>query len=408
MSRKRLSVYAFLIALFFISVSMQTPVLASEENIISVNLFTEKCYGTVSGQGKGSVFTSLPDTDPPLTISGSWKNGAFDGECTITYEDGTVQYVIYKKQRISGEVITEYPGGSRCVYSCVSGKPVGVIQYYNNNGDLTGKDWFHNSVPVQTLVENAIEGTYEDIVASPAEYVDIPVRLSGTVTSVFDSNNKCYLILADSQGNSYLLHYRNAEIKSNYASISVMENLSVGDSVTIYGLFENIRTLSNADKIYNSCYGYQTDFSELSSSLFDSSKLSDMRELFPNNHAVLNTPLPVLNAIFCETADTIDDPLHIPDTYENICRYPIYFIDQETDLTGTVLFDTFMRAKKTILRVVECSPGEYYIISEKSSVFSTMIGETVSVHGIRKGNKKLPYLASRELGYAVFPSIEAQ
>ena len=76
----------------------------------------------------------------------------------------------------------------------------------------------------------------------------------------------------------------------------------------------------------------------------------------------LKKPIPVFNAYYWQTNETNIDPLHLTFSYEEICKYPYYYKDEDLSVTGKVIYEelnssgnraTLLIQKGTLLKYTE-------------------------------------------------------
>ncbi len=224
---------------------------AENTDIISVNVLNHIYYGTLTTDNEEqSTFTTLPTSDVHFSITGKWAASvdAFTRKCLITYEDGTTQSVTYKKGLIRKDVTTTYPDGTYQTFTTEGGKPCKKIRTYSPNDELLSLDWFHQCTPVTQLTVNAVSSNYEELFSNPYDYTDLPVKVSGTVTAIYESSTNEYLKIKDEQNHLYLFSFPNVNI-STFISSNI-ENVSVGDSIEIYGFFDSINDYEDEAVIF--------------------------------------------------------------------------------------------------------------------------------------------------------------
>lgn len=128
--------YTFFHYLFFSYFLSALPISATEkEDTVSVNVFNNMYYGTLEKNNDGeSVFSLFSDqSDSTFTITGNWSEAlnSFDGTCIISYQDGTIQEVTFKKGIIKKEVKTTFPDGTYQIFETKNGKPCKKIFTYS-------------------------------------------------------------------------------------------------------------------------------------------------------------------------------------------------------------------------------------------------------------------------------------
>ena len=382
----------------------------SNEDIVSVNVLNHIYYGTLEKNGDKSTFTTLPSTGTNFSITGKWSNNkeAFYGECTISYEDGTIQSVTYKKGLIREKVTTTYPDGSYQTFSTSKGKPCKKIRTYSPDDKLITLDWFHQCTPVSNLLINAVCPDYDEILSAPYDYVELPLKISGTVINIYENASNEYLKIKDNSDNLYLFKYANTSIPQ--FSSSNIENVSINDSIEIYGFLDTINNKNNQLSFFEHSLGW-----EINSKLFleeliaDDDFFSSVQEYSKITDSELEREFPILNAFYWKTDKTNIDPLHLTNDYELICKYPYYYKNKKLSVTGKIVYENTNSASgKITLLIQKENSSEIYGATYETTDYTSLLGETVSCSGSSDGNCKIPYYKSntKVMGYALYPNIK--
>lgn len=70
---------------------------ADTDELVTVSVYSKQYYGTLNMQNDSTaVFTNVNNDSDLISIEGAWKDEAFDGDCTITYSDDSIQNVKFK------------------------------------------------------------------------------------------------------------------------------------------------------------------------------------------------------------------------------------------------------------------------------------------------------------------------
>ena len=212
--------YFFSLSILFLFLSA-LPISATEkEDTVSVNVFNNMYYGTLEKNNDGeSVFSLFSDqSDSTFTITGNWSEAlnSFDGTCIISYQDGTIQEVTFKKGIIKKEVKTTFPDGTYQIFETKNGKPCKKIFTYSKNGTLLDLDWFDHCRSVKELNASAVSLDYETFINTPYNYSDIPVKLSGTVVELYEIPTHGYIKIRDTDNHLFLFNYPNTSIQSAF------------------------------------------------------------------------------------------------------------------------------------------------------------------------------------------------
>ena len=371
--------YFFSLSILFLFLSA-LPISATEkEDTVSVNVFNNMYYGTLEKNNDGeSVFSLFSDqSDSTFTITGNWSEAlnSFDGTCIISYQDGTIQEVTFKKGIIKKEVKTTFPDGTYQIFETKNGKPCKKIFTYSKNGTLLDLDWFDHCRSVKELNASAVSLDYETFINTPYNYSDIPVKLSGTVVELYEIPTHGYIKIRDTDNHLFLFNYPNTSIQSAFSTN--IENVSVGDTIDIYGMLVSI----------NASIKYCSTIDD-----------NDLKK-----------PIPVFNAYYWQTNETNIDPLHLTFSYEEICKYPYYYKDEDLSVTGKVIYEELNSSgNRATLLIQKGNSSEIYGTTYKAEDYSSLLGKTVSCSGSSDGNRKIAYynMDTQTMGYALFPNIK--
>lgn len=386
---------------------------AENDKIVTVNVFNNIYYGTLEEKDENtSVFSAYADqSDSTFTITGKWSDtlNAFDGACNISYQDGTTQAVTYKDGAISKQVVTTFPDGSYQTFSAKAGKPYKKIFTYSEDGSLLDLDWFYQCRSVKGLNQSAISLDYQELIRTPYDYNDVPIKVSGTVVALYEIPTHGYIKIKDENNHMYLFNYPNASIQS-FTTTNV-ENVSIGDSIEIYGFFDSINDYKNNPlSLYEHTLGYEMSFDAFQETLADSDFLAYIRSFNQIDDADLKRKIPVFAAYYWTTDKTDIDPLHLTFDYEDICKYPYYYKNEKISLTGKVVYEDISASENhAVLLIQKENSSEIYGVHYNSKNYMSLLNKTVSCSGSGDGNCKIPYYNSEStiMGYALFPNIKA-
>lgn len=384
---------------------------AGADALETVSVFHSLYYGTLT-QAEGSadaVFTSLPTAEgESLQITGTWKDHAFKGNCTVTFSDGHTAEVKYKQGSISGPVSVTNPDGSSQTFACTQNAPYKHLRSYDEDGTLTGTDWFYLGTPQSVWREDALSPTYRELTETPYEYVEAPVRISGTVRAIYETPRYSYLKITDSHGNLYLC--KNINLRMDKYAPARIKNLSVGDQVTILGRYLGLADLTEHPiSLFEHALGYEMDFEEFSPSIVDGEFFNTYRPYgLLKDEELEAAPIPELAIISGETDKETVSYDRLTNTYREICEYPFYYMDQEMDLSGTVVYESFAAdVGQAVLLIRQEGSGDLYAVTWKTEQYTSLMDQKVSCSGYLNGNNKIAYLSpkTRALGYALYPNI---
>lgn len=408
--------FSFTLATFILCFSITH---ASEEDYVSVNVYNNIFYGTLSPDNSSDdenimSFSTLESCETPFTISGIWKKDAFSGDCTITYDNGVIQNVTYKKGLISGEVTSMNPDGTYQVYSCKSGNSYGALRIFSQNNDLIDIDYFYLNNPTQDWVSASVSVDYNTLFSNPYDYVDLPITISGIVSAIYETIEHTYLKVCDSAGNPYIFKYRNPS-PSKFAQTTI-GNLSVGDAVTITGIFSGVHNgAKDPLTLYAHSSPIQTSYSDIKRYIADNDLLDTIKSKRSVPDSDLDKPFLEFNAITCQKDNEAFSPIQLNGTYEEMYTFPYLYQNTDITLTGTVvdeLYDYDDEMQRIFLQSQESS--DIYVISYEMSEVSaeeapSLIGTTLTCSGILDGDYKFAYYDSdaKYITYISYPNLLA-
>lgn len=184
----------------------------TSDHIVKINAFNKIYYGTISPDKNSgnSTFTALENSDGLSSIYGKWKKNSFSGNCDISYNNGHILSVEYNKKGLVSNTVTDYDSsGNFQTYSCSNGKPYGKITCYNSDSVETATDWFYLCTPLSEWKKQAQYVSYTDLINNPYEYIDLPVKITGTVEDIYETSKQAYLKILDTDNNTYLFKCNN-------------------------------------------------------------------------------------------------------------------------------------------------------------------------------------------------------
>lgn len=114
------------------------------------------------------------------------------------------------------------------------------------------------------------------LINTPYNYSDIPVKLSGTVVELYEIPTHGYIKIRDTDNHLFLFNYPNTYIQSAFSTN--IENVSVGDTIDIYGTLDSINDYTqNQLSLYEHSLGYQMDFDTFENLITDSDFLASIK-----------------------------------------------------------------------------------------------------------------------------------
>ena len=411
----------------------------------SFTLFHTTYPGNYEGQtsgnlpnGKGTFFSS-EDFSPSFTVTGTWKNGLLSSKASILYSDGSSLSAKFVDNSIEGTVTFTNADKTYQKYKCSSGEPYDLITTYSENGDILSYDWFYQSIPISTLKETAIAANYSELLYKPVSFYGEPLRVSGTIQKIYDTPSKSYCILTDKENHSYILAYKNT-MPAKFSQARTM-NFLPGDQITAYGYIttsfkipENslaishlaIENIPSAGSLWNSPTDFLSngktfvsndadDSDNLEKSSSDSSDNSNekQKDLEKEQQSVIiETSCPYLTLITAE----LDNP-HLefdrsnPSyTYEDINRFPYFYSGLKHTFTGKIVkLITNYEKDRVEMLISENNMENIYYCTYYYSTKDThpVVGDSVTVTGILKGNYKASLTVSGNNTYILYPRLRA-
>ena len=384
---------------------------SKNEQFVNVNVFNKVYYGTVTtnADSEDAVFTPVSKSTDFLQIEGTWKKYSFSGDCTISYKDGHELYVDYKKGLISGETTSENADGSFLKYTCSDGKPVKKINSYSSASKLINVDWFYLCTPISEWKKNAEHVSYNNLVEDPYNYVDHPVEIQGEVQEVYESKKYAYIKIKDVAGNPYL--FRAVTLKTDKYATPCLPNLSVGDSVTICGVYNGLSEISDSSTVlYHRSLGYKKSFDSFKDWIISEESMKEYSDLvsLPDEESLDN--IPEFTTIYgdIENDDNVADPMHLTKDYSELCKYPLYYVDTKVSITGKIVYENADTDSNSLVMLIsEEGTGHIYALSMKMKDYVSYLNKKITCSGTFNGNNKIPYCNPNSLsvGYALFPNI---
>lgn len=399
---------------------------------VHVDVFGSVYYGTLAAakDGKSSVFTAVPESDSQFTITGKWdtNTSAFTQDCTIAYSDGSTQSIEYnKKGLIQGDIRTDFPDGSYQTFSAASGKPYKALRTFSSSDELTAIDWYYKCTLMSTWKSDAGTVDYDTLMETPYEYIDLPFTVKGTVDAIYeDSNNHTDIKIKDDDGNIYLFYYQSEDV-NNFASANI-PSLSEGDRLSITGIFSNIQnpedsTLHLYEHMSGSDYNLDSlkkdiqnnDFIEAMDKLSkkdteNDETLSALLKMSEVNDSDLEKIFPIFNSVTADVIGNDCDPMNLQNTYQEICDNPLYYIDTDISLDGTVVCENFdADSSKLTLLINEKGTSNVYAVTYKAENFNSILNKELHITGKLSNTHRVPYYndETKSLGYVIYPLISA-
>lgn len=384
---------------------------SKNEKFVNINVFNKVYYGTVTTDAdtKKAIFTPAGKSADFLQIEGNWKEDSFIGDCTVSYKTGTKMDVQYKDGLISGKIKENNNDGSFLKYSSASGKPCKKITSYSVDSKAASVDWFYLCTPISEWKENAQSISYKELTEHPYDHIDHPIQIEGEVQEIYESTKYGYFKIKDDAGNSYL--FRAMTLKTDKFATPCIPNLSVGDRVKIYGVYNGLSEISDSSTIlYHRLLGYKKSFDSFQDWIISEESMKQYSDLVSVTDVEALDSLPEFTTICgeIESDDNAADPMHLTKDYSEICKYPLYYVDKKVSITGKVVYENADADSGNLLLLVsEEGTGHIYALSIKAKDYVSYLDKKITCSGTFNGNNKIPYCNPNSLavGYALFPNV---
>lgn len=384
---------------------------SKNEQFVNVNVFNKVYYGTVTKNADAgeAIFTPVGKSADFLQIEGRWDDDAFSGDCVISYKDGESAEVQYKDGLISGKIKETDPDGIFLKYSAIAGKPYKKITSYSADSKAASVDWFYLCTPISEWKANARSIPYKELTENPYDHVDHPIEVEGEVQEIYESTKYAYFKIKDDAGNPYL--FRAVTLKTDKFATPCIPNLSVGDRIKIYGVYNGLSEISDSSTIlYHRLLGYKKSFDSFKDWIISEDAMKQYSDLVSVTDVEALDSLPEFTTICgeIEDDDTTADPMHLTKDYREICKYPLYYANSKVSVTGKVVYENVdAESNNLVMLLSEEGTGHIYSLSMKMKDYVSYLDKKITCSGTFNGNNKIPYCNPNSLsvGYALFPNI---
>lgn len=359
---RRTAVIGGLFLLLSCCVYVQGKESKSVENMNCTVLLNEKEFsGIYSGEvkngtpeGEGTFQTDERYEDGFLA-EGKFKDGKLSGKTKFTFSDGHVEIGKVKDEQYHGVFQIIETDGSYQKVRYDSGIREGRVVFCDASDTVTHVDWYYDNSLLSDLIDEAKEYTAKAYYADPYWYVGLPVKVTGTVEKVVQTEETCIIKLSDQSGALCLVTYPNGQY--DRALPTIVPAVKVGEKVSVYGIFQGI---SENEIRKDSDYGYS---------------------------------FPEVSAFYAETEESTINVFEQPKqpySYEEICTNPYAYAELELEIEGTVEnvaadYEEMYVACKVVTEEKEV----YFVrmdIEELDEDDFPVRGETVKVKGTIAGN----------------------
>ncbi len=399
------------IIVLFLTITLLTQcVFSSEAAPVSVHVYNDLYWGTLSKEGSKTVFTSLSSESSHFTITGTWKNDAFKGKCTISYSDGSTANVTYKNGTITGEVSVTQSDGAQCSYSCNAGNPYGMIEYYSPEGQLVDLDWYYLCTPLHEWERNAQPVDFDTLMSSKHDYWGIPLQIKGRVTALYETSAESMLKVQDDDGHVYLLKYP-ALTTTRYEQPEVT-NVTVNERISATCLLFAIHYEDSAPLVmYQHASGHLLTDAKRKAYFSTLDEIVYYMSLGSVEDPDLEETYPVMTTLRLKKEDDTISPLNLNYTYSEICEYPLFYKGKKQTITGKVIRELTAEQDTTRSFIIqEQDTSNYYLtwLAPKKMPKTKYVGKVISFKGTFQGNAKIPYFdkTTDVPGYLIYPRIK--
>lgn len=333
---------------------------AKETTTGTVNSSIKLFGNSYSGTYEGKLSNGVPDGKGTLKvesktiseIQGEWKSGSLEGNCVITYNDGSVESGVMEENRFDGDVTKTLKDGTYSITRYYSGTANGAVEYYDSKGNLIDYDWLYQQVPVKTLCAQVQDIDYARLVYFPNTYIGKMIQVTGTVESVYEAERNVYLTVKDANGKVYICKNKNMKVTSGKQAR--MQNVAVGDNVKIYGYF-----------LKAALYKY-----------FNQDKAVKFNQY--------TGTLPHIEVVYgYDTKDGEFNPLNPSYEYADVFKNPYGYDGMKATVTGTVSYVEISNKKSTAQIKLKVDEDFYYVnfkFNKKTDVLPS-INDNVTIKG---------------------------
>ncbi|MCD8022433.1 MAG: hypothetical protein LUF30_05500 [Lachnospiraceae bacterium] len=374
----------------------QEPVLirVSLNDITYMGSYEGEMDGDGQPNGTGTFVTA--DTEnTSFTLEGTWSDGELYGKAEVCYADGSVLAVTFSEGVATGKATMTAADGTSRVFRFANGVATGRVRVYSQDGVMTGFDYYYDGDLVSELCDQALSLDYGEILSNPLEYIYEPLKISGSVVGVYEAEKEELLVIEDSGGQLYLCNYKNNGYNAPQA---LMPNLEAGDSVVLYGFLSDCIVAdysSWTDGVRASSVSEELDYTGICDMLSQLSPGGESTLVYGQMSSTMPYLYLFYGEVKGETFDlsVLDEETAVSYDYDLLCRYPYYFVNFEYTGTGTVqelILDYDSMEATMVLQLGEEGSQIFYASYTWSSDDTLpVVGETITVTGLLKGNAKI-------------------
>ena len=189
-----------------------------------------------------AIFTPAGKSADFLQIEGRWDDDAFSGDCVISYKDGGISRSSVQRRSDFRKNKKKQTLTAFFEIFCHCRKTIQKITSYSADSKAASVDWFYLCTPISEWKANARSIPYKELTENPYDHVDHPIEVEGEVQEIYESTKYAYFKIKDDAGNPYL--FRAVTLKTDKFATPCIPNLSVGDRIKIYGVYNGLSEIS--------------------------------------------------------------------------------------------------------------------------------------------------------------------
>lgn len=326
--------------------------------------------GRPSGEG---IFSADDNSARQFIYEGTFEDGTFDGEGTITFADGNKLKCNFSSGLPNGYGEILFPDGSYTKIKFASGTPYGIASTYSEDSKLIDYDFYYSGESISNLRESASTVDYQMLFKETDAYYGDVLKINCTVANVFEDETQCIFRVEDEKGNIYWGTYDNLIYNKYYQAI--MPTLKIGDSLELYAFFKGIASYKCVNDLEGSNYTY-----------------------------------PQLVPITCLTEDFSFDRADPSYEYDEIIRFPYHYYNLKHKLIGTVN-SVVHNGSNVYLKIEDKAGNEYYVSIAEEEIEDNnilILGHRVKVNGRYSGLYKEPRITTdiSSVSYVLMKGLE--
>lgn len=355
------------------------------------NLYTGTYTGNLKNNnpdGKGSIKL---ESDTVLEVEGTWKDGNLNGDCTVTYSDGSVESGKMIDNNFDGKVTKTLSDGTYSVANYSDGQAKGAIKYYDKNNKLIDYDWYYQQIPIKELIGQVQDVDYSKLIYFPNDYIGKMIKTEGVVESVYETNLNAYVTIKNSEDKVFVCKCKNMRVSNGKQAIA--QTFENGEKITVYGYF--LKT-----GLYKNFY--------------------DSKTVRYNQYT---SEMPYIEVVYGYDVDAGEfDPLNASFTYEDVAKNPYGYAGMSAKVSGKVNYMEVDRKKGVAKIKLETGENQFYYVNfkyNKKTESLPSVNDNLTVNGKYYGLYKEEYTKNADdletddrndikYTYEIYPYINAK